>query len=69
MLLKNVHRLCLDNPPEGSEGSISSVIGQYEYWHYLCDSFDDRGWGCGSGLGTGNGELMFSINMRLQENF
>ena len=47
MLLKNVHRLCLDNPPEGTEGSITSVIGQYEYWHYLCDNFDDRGWGCG----------------------
>ena len=21
--------------------------GKYEYWHYLCDGVDDRGWGCG----------------------
>ena len=70
MLLQNVHRMCLDCPPEGTEsrgrkqksyklskssnfkwsqneGSISAVIGPYEYWHYLCDGFDDRGWGCG----------------------
>ncbi|XP_037962231.2 ufm1-specific protease 1 [Plutella xylostella] len=23
------------------------VRGNYEYFHYLCDGFDDRGWGCG----------------------
>ncbi|XP_045777335.1 ufm1-specific protease 2 [Maniola jurtina] len=23
------------------------VSGTYEYYHYLCDGFDDRGWGCG----------------------
>ncbi|XP_023954469.2 ufm1-specific protease 2 [Bicyclus anynana] len=23
------------------------VRGTYEYYHYLCDGFDDRGWGCG----------------------
>ncbi|CAK1550773.1 unnamed protein product [Leptosia nina] len=23
------------------------VNGNYEYYHYLCDGFDDRGWGCG----------------------
>ncbi|XP_026490726.1 uncharacterized protein LOC113396871 [Vanessa tameamea] len=23
------------------------VSGNYEYYHYLCDGFDDRGWGCG----------------------
>ncbi|XP_045452500.1 ufm1-specific protease 1 [Melitaea cinxia] len=23
------------------------VSGNYEYYHYLCDKFDDRGWGCG----------------------
>ncbi|XP_050352263.1 ufm1-specific protease 1 [Nymphalis io] len=23
------------------------VCGNYEYYHYLCDGFDDRGWGCG----------------------
>ena len=47
MLLQNVHRMCLDCPPEGTEGSISAVVGPYEYWHYRCDGFDDRGWGCG----------------------
>ncbi|CAH0724308.1 unnamed protein product, partial [Brenthis ino] len=23
------------------------VNGSYEYYHYFCDGFDDRGWGCG----------------------
>lgn len=23
------------------------VSGNYEYYHYNCDGFDDRGWGCG----------------------
>ncbi|XP_041984844.1 probable Ufm1-specific protease 1 [Aricia agestis] len=23
------------------------VKGNYEYYHYICDGFDDRGWGCG----------------------
>ncbi|XP_032519942.2 ufm1-specific protease 1 [Danaus plexippus] len=23
------------------------VNGKYDYYHYLCDGFDDRGWGCG----------------------
>ena len=23
------------------------VRGKYDYWHYLCDRVDDRGWGCG----------------------
>ena len=23
------------------------VKGSYEYWHYGCDGFDDRGFGCG----------------------
>ncbi|CAF4809613.1 unnamed protein product [Pieris macdunnoughi] len=23
------------------------INGDYEYYHYLCDGFDDRGWGCG----------------------
>ena len=23
------------------------VRGKYDYWHYLCDEVDDRGWGCG----------------------
>ncbi|XP_063366745.1 ufm1-specific protease 1 [Cydia amplana] len=43
-LLSNVH--------EGAEvqfslGNIHLVSGKYEYYHYLCDGFDDRGWGCG----------------------
>ena len=31
--------------PDAQE--TSSVRGEYEYWHYLCDGVDDRGWGCG----------------------
>jgi len=23
------------------------VSGEYDYYHYLCDGTDDRGWGCG----------------------
>ncbi|XP_073953922.1 ufm1-specific protease 1-like [Choristoneura fumiferana] len=43
-LLTNVH--------EGKEidflsGKSYLVSGNYEYYHYLCDGFDDRGWGCG----------------------
>ncbi|KAJ0174232.1 hypothetical protein K1T71_010378 [Dendrolimus kikuchii] len=45
-LLTNVH--------ENSTTNALSIIGQsylitgkYEYYHYLCDGFDDQGWGCG----------------------
>ncbi|XP_063830751.1 probable Ufm1-specific protease 1 [Ostrinia nubilalis] len=43
-LLVNIH--------EGIEiqkhlGKVYLVSGNYEYYHYLCDGFDDRGWGCG----------------------
>ena len=27
--------------------SIYSVKGKLKYYHYICDSFDDIGWGCG----------------------
>jgi hypothetical protein len=44
-LLSNVHLDVL--LPEG-EIVLSEVVGgDYEYWHYGCDSVDDRGWGCG----------------------
>ncbi|XP_014474432.1 PREDICTED: ufm1-specific protease 1 [Dinoponera quadriceps] len=42
-LLKNVHEdLAL---PDNGETYL--IQGQYEYWHYGCDGFNDRGWGCG----------------------
>ncbi|XP_071565454.1 ufm1-specific protease 1 [Temnothorax nylanderi] len=42
-LLKNVHvNLAL---PDNGETFL--VQGDYEYWHYGCDGFNDRGWGCG----------------------
>ncbi|CAK9806049.1 Ufm1-specific protease 1 [Anthophora plagiata] len=42
-LLKNVHRDIL--PPE--VGTSLFVKGEYDYWHYGCDGFNDKGWGCG----------------------
>jgi len=44
-LLKNPHLELISSQQE--EDVISCVSGDYEYWHYLCDSVDDRGWGCG----------------------
>ncbi|XP_072943093.1 ufm1-specific protease 1-like [Epargyreus clarus] len=42
-LLSNVH--------EGKlleiEGNSFLVCGKYEYYHTLCDGFNDTGWGCG----------------------
>ncbi|KAJ8717770.1 hypothetical protein PYW07_005700 [Mythimna separata] len=43
-LLTNVHETA--GIAKGS-GKTYLVSGQYEYYHYLCDGFDDRGWGCG----------------------
>ena len=46
-LLENVHR---DIPlpfKVSKEEVIYSVKGDYTYWHYGCDGFDDRGFGCG----------------------
>ncbi|XP_011874219.1 PREDICTED: ufm1-specific protease 1 [Vollenhovia emeryi] len=42
-LLKNVH----ENLASPDSGETFLVRGHYEYWHYGCDGFDDRGWGCG----------------------
>ncbi|XP_003700157.1 UFM1 specific peptidase 1 [Megachile rotundata] len=42
-LLKNVHQGVL--PPE--PGTSFLIRGNYEYWHYGCDGFNDKGWGCG----------------------
>ncbi|XP_076063152.1 UFM1 specific peptidase 1 isoform X2 [Oratosquilla oratoria] len=36
---------CIDPPPDTSR--VSLVQGDYLYYHYGCDAFDDRGWGCG----------------------
>ncbi|KAI4497254.1 hypothetical protein M0802_007738 [Mischocyttarus mexicanus] len=42
-LLKNIHEGLVT-----FDKSESTVIrGIYEYWHYGCDGFNDRGWGCG----------------------
>ena len=46
-LLNNVHSN-LPLPFDKSKLSkIMTVKGAYEYWHYGCDGFDDRGFGCG----------------------
>ncbi|KAL0113054.1 hypothetical protein PUN28_012345 [Cardiocondyla obscurior] len=42
-LLKNVH----ENFVLPINGKIFLVQGDYEFWHYNCDGFNDRGWGCG----------------------
>ncbi|XP_076238695.1 UFM1 specific peptidase 1 [Calliopsis andreniformis] len=42
-LLKNVH----ENIPPPEPGESWLVRGDYEYWHYGCDGFNDKGWGCG----------------------
>ncbi|XP_053972680.1 ufm1-specific protease 1 [Hylaeus anthracinus] len=42
-LLKTVHRDIL--PPEPGQSFL--IQGDYEYWHYGCDGFNDKGWGCG----------------------
>ncbi|XP_067129178.1 ufm1-specific protease 1-like [Centruroides vittatus] len=43
-LLENVHS-GLNFPEFG--GKVRLIRGMYKYYHYLCDGFDDRGWGCG----------------------
>ncbi|XP_024946467.1 ufm1-specific protease 1 isoform X2 [Cephus cinctus] len=42
-LLKNVHK----DLPLPEPGETFLVRGDYEYWHYGCDGFNDKGWGCG----------------------
>jgi len=40
-----IHESFLGSNPEHS--LVSAVKGPYDYYHYLCDGLDDRGWGCG----------------------
>ncbi|KAK2587899.1 hypothetical protein KPH14_003995 [Odynerus spinipes] len=42
-LLRNVH----ESLPTCDTGETVTIRGNYEYWHYGCDGFNDRGWGCG----------------------
>ena len=52
-LCPDVHLPSLDSGPIPQNGDkIQEIIGvnqgtTYDYWHYVCDHFDDRGWGCG----------------------
>ncbi|GBG86739.1 hypothetical protein CBR_g41805 [Chara braunii] len=42
--LRDVH---VGLPPSGIPGGQSSIIdGSYEYYHYMQDRTDDKGWGC-----------------------
>ncbi|XP_075981242.1 UFM1 specific peptidase 1 [Anticarsia gemmatalis] len=43
-LLTNIHETAGTRKETGRTYLVS---GNYEYYHYLCDGFDDRGWGCG----------------------
>lgn len=43
-LLTNVHETAGISK---NSGKTYFVSGNYKYYHYLCDGFDDRGWGCG----------------------
>lgn len=43
-LLSNVH-FGLDTPPLSTKTHL--VKGNYSYYHYKCDGFNDVGWGCG----------------------
>ncbi|XP_033101991.1 ufm1-specific protease 1-like [Anneissia japonica] len=47
-LLKDVHRhsgSCFCLPKQTVQAEF--ICGTYSYYHYGCDGFDDRGWGCG----------------------
>ncbi|CAB3228995.1 unnamed protein product [Arctia plantaginis] len=43
-LLTNIHETA---GAVKEAGRAYLVSGNYEYYHYFCDGFDDRGWGCG----------------------
>ncbi|CAL4072483.1 unnamed protein product [Meganyctiphanes norvegica] len=43
-LLANVHK---DLATPTALVEVALVVGDYLYYHYGCDGFDDRGWGCG----------------------
>ncbi|XP_059487050.1 ufm1-specific protease 1 [Neocloeon triangulifer] len=45
MLLKNVDRNA--TYPWHDRVCETRVRGDYLYYHYACDGFDDKGWGCG----------------------
>ncbi|XP_072045124.1 ufm1-specific protease 1-like [Amphiura filiformis] len=46
-LLTDVHH-GLALPEDHASLSTSCIVtGSYKYYHYGCDKFDDRGWGCG----------------------
>ena len=42
-LVKNIHRLGLENPPVNLGNDFATVKGEYEYYHYCCDQFDESG--------------------------
>lgn len=33
-------------PPPGVKGTVTTIWGSYDYYHYMQDRFDDSGWGC-----------------------
>lgn len=41
-LLKNVHIGIAEEISNVNKGKTFLVSGNYEYYHYLCDGFDDR---------------------------
>ena len=46
-LQKDVHKVAQEIFAKEDIRELVTVKGSYEYWHYICDSFDDRGFGCG----------------------
>lgn len=57
-LLRSLH-LSVDGP-DGSRPTVATVKGGYDYWHYVCDGFNDRGWGCA----YRTAQTMFSHHLR-----
>ena len=45
-LVDNPHLANNDSAGPSGASSCELVSGLYTYYHYLCDGFDDRGWGC-----------------------
>ena len=37
----------IDRVHDETETTIDSVRGSLTFYHYNCDGYDDRGWGCG----------------------
>ena len=46
-LQTDVHKVVDEKFNKDNVKELVTVNGSYQYWHYLCDSFDDRGFGCG----------------------